>query len=88
MGPKRLDVERGMEYPTLARRAVARKLELALVLGSAMADQPAPAFLDAEQRRRVCPQSSRTRAPACFTAHPGYAVYLRINCLFPRGGTG
>ena len=21
-------------------------------------------------------------------AHPGYAVYLRINCLFPRGGTG
>ena len=40
------------------------------------------------RKNRVCPQSSRTRAPACFTAHPGYAVYLRINCLFPRGGTG
>ena len=31
---------------------------------------------------------NQPRAPACFTAHPGYAVYLRINCLFPRGGTG
>ncbi|UQT50736.1 hypothetical protein M5E87_18650 [Flavonifractor plautii] len=31
MGPKRLDVERGMEYPTLARRAVARKLELEMM---------------------------------------------------------
>ena len=31
VGPKRLDVERGMEYPTLARRAVARKLELEMM---------------------------------------------------------
>ena len=46
------------------------------------------AHLEHCSKNRVCPQSSRTRAPACFTAHPGYAVYLRINCLFPRGGTG
>ena len=42
------------------------------------------AHLEHCSKNRVCPQSSRTRAPACFTAHPGYAVYLRINCLFPR----
>ncbi len=30
-GPQGLDVERGMEYPTLARRAVARKLELEMM---------------------------------------------------------
>ena len=31
VGPKRLDVERGVEYPTLARRAVARQLELEMM---------------------------------------------------------
>ncbi|MEQ2455588.1 helicase-exonuclease AddAB subunit AddA [Flavonifractor hominis] len=31
VGPKRLDLERGVEYPTLARRAVARQLELEMM---------------------------------------------------------
>ena len=31
VGPKRLDTERMVEYPTLARRAVARKLELEMM---------------------------------------------------------
>ena len=31
VGPKRLDLDRGVEYPTLARRAVARQLELEMM---------------------------------------------------------